>query len=149
MATAVMVRLPERLALSSYPSFGLAACCLIHMKYGCGTYLVFLSLPRRRFVKGFFSKKNHSMIWMQSNGSVRASNAPVYTRCRLLVADGPKPPVYRRSPARCTSRRWRLLTCPILGRKECPAAPPPKGARLPSASTTARLRMVSKCALQK
>ena len=46
VATAVMVRLPERLALSSYPSFGLEACCLIHMKYGCETHLALLWIPR-------------------------------------------------------------------------------------------------------
>ena len=37
VTTAVMVLLPDRLALSSYPSFGLEACSLIHMKYGYET----------------------------------------------------------------------------------------------------------------
>ena len=57
----------------------------------------------------------------------------------------PKPPVHRRSSARCTSRRWRLLACPYWAEKgrpaflgECTAA---------GGSTTARFRVVSKCAL--
>ena len=59
----------------------------------------------------------------------------------------PKPPVHRRSSARCTSRRWRLLACPYWAEKgrpaflgECTAA---------GGSTTARFRVVSKCALSR
>ena len=44
---------------------------------------------------------------------VVASNAPVYTRHSLLVADGPQAP---RSCVRCTSRRWRLLIIYRQGR---------------------------------
>ena len=78
---------------------------------------------------------------------VAASNAPVYTRRSLLVADDPQAPSDRRSCVRCTSRRWRLLACPYwaeMGRPaylgECTAA---------GGSTTARFRVVSKCALSR
>ena len=65
--------------------------------------------------------------------------------CWGLMA--PKPPVHRCSSARCTSRRWRLLACPYWAEKgrpaflgECTAA---------GGSTTARFRVVSKCALRR
>ncbi len=76
-----------------------------------------------------------------------ASNAPVYTRCSLLVADGPKPPVHRRNCVRCTSRRWRLL---VYWQGRTPLAePPPEGARLPSGSTTiSPWQVVGQCALR-
>ena len=58
VATAVMVRLPECLALSPYPSFGLEAYCLIHMKYGCETHLALLWIPR--FVSNQTAASNKS-----------------------------------------------------------------------------------------
>ena len=65
--------------------------------------------------------------------------------CWGLMA--PKPSVHRCSSARCTNRRWRLLACPYwaeMGRPaylgECTAA---------GGSTTARFRVVSKCALSR
>ena len=51
-----------------------------------------------------------------------ASNAPVYTRRSLLVADGPQAPGDRRSCVRCTSRRWTGKTCFCSPRSPCRAA---------------------------
>ena len=45
----------------------------------------------------------------------------------------PKLPVHRRSPARCTSRRWRLLACPYWAGRGRPAGRPSESARLPQA----------------
>ena len=89
--------------------------------------------------------KHFSTLFYRSG--VVASNAPVYTRRSLLVAEGPKPPAHRRSSARCKSRRWRLLV--YTGREGHPLAePPPEGARLPSGSTTiAPWQLVVQCAL--
>ena len=80
---------------------------------------------------------------------VAASNAPVYTRRSLLVADGPQAP--------SASAQLRPMHKPpvasaglsILGR-EGPPGGPPLGERTTAAgSTTARLRVVSKCALRR
>ena len=65
----------------------------------------------------------------------------------LLVADAPKPPVHRRSFVRCTSRRWRLLARPCWAGKG-PNGPPLGERTTAAGSTTARLRVVSKCALR-
>ena len=66
----------------------------------------------------------------------------------LLVADAPKPPVHRRSFVRCTSRRWRLLARPCWAGKG-PNGPPLGERTTAAGSTTARLRVVSKCALRR
>jgi hypothetical protein len=77
---------------------------------------------------------------------VVASNAPVYTRCRLLGPTAPKPPVYRSRSTRCTSRRWRLLACPYWAGKE-PPAEPHRRAHDDRRPYTASLLVVSKRAL--
>ncbi len=64
---------------------------------------------------------------------VVASNAPVYTGAARWWPKAPKPPVHRRSSARCSSRRWRLPTCPYWAGKERPAGRPWSSARLPKA----------------
>ncbi len=71
---------------------------------------------------------------------VVASNAPVYTRHSLLVADGPQAP---RSCVRCTSRRWRLLVYTSRGGHPGGAAPGGRTAAVGSTTTSHRL-MVSK-----
>ena len=76
---------------------------------------------------------------------VIASNAPVYTRRSLLVADGPQAPGDRRSCVRCTSRRWRLLV--YTGRGGHPGGAAPGERTAAAGGTTTRLSVVSKCAL--
>ena len=76
----------------------------------------------------------------------QASNAQVYTLCRLLVAKGPQAPGDRRGCVRYTSRRWRLLVYTGRGRIP-PAEPPPGGRTMAAGHTTTRLLVVSKCAL--
>ena len=75
-----------------------------------------------------------------------ASNAPVYTRRSLLVADGPQAPGDRRSCVRCTSRRWRLLV--YTGRGGHPGGAAPGERTAAAGGTTTRLSVVSKCALR-
>lgn len=75
-----------------------------------------------------------------------ASNAPVYTRRSLLVADGPQAPGDRRSCVRCTSRRWRLLV--YIGRGGHPGGAAPGERTAAAGGTTTRLSVVSKCALR-
>ena len=58
-------------------------------------------------------------------GDFQSGNAPVYTRCNLLVADGPQAPSDRRGCVRCTSRRWRLLV--YTGREGHPGGAAPGG----------------------
>ena len=60
----------------------------------------------------------------------------------------PKPPVHRRSSARCTSRRWRLLACPYWAGKE-PPAEPHRRAHDDRRPYTASLLVVSKRALRR
>ena len=76
-----------------------------------------------------------------------ASNAPVYTRRSLLVADGPQAPGDRRSCVRCTSRRWRLLV--YTGRGGHPGGAAPGERTAAAGGTTTSLRLVSKCALRR
>ena len=75
--------------------------------------------------------KHFSILFYRSG--VVASNAPVYTRRSLLVADDPQAPSDRRSCVRYTSRRWRLLTCPYWAGMGRPAGRPSESARLPQA----------------
>ena len=78
---------------------------------------------------------------------VIASNAPVYTRRSLLGADGPQAP--------SASAQLRSMHKPpvasadlsILGRDGTPGGPPLGERTTAAGSTTARLRVVSKCAL--
>ena len=79
---------------------------------------------------------------------VIASNAPVYTRRSLLGADGPQAP--------SASAQLRSMHKPpvasadlsILGRDGTPGGPPLGERTTAAGSTTARLRVVSKCALR-
>ena len=79
---------------------------------------------------------------------VIASNAPVYTRHSLLGADGPQAP--------SASAQLRSMHKPpvasadlsILGRDGTPGGPPLGERTTAAGSTTARLRVVSKCALR-
>ena len=57
----------------------------------------------------------------------------VYTGAACWGSTAPKLPVHRRSPARCTSRRWRLLACPYWAGRGRPAGRPSESARLPQA----------------
>ena len=80
---------------------------------------------------------------------VVASNAPVYTRRSLLGADG--------SQAPSASTQLRSMHKPpvasadlsILGRDGTPGGPPLGERTTAAGSTTARLRVVSKCALSR
>ena len=76
---------------------------------------------------------------------VVASNAPVYTRRSLLVADDPQAPSDRRSCVRCTSRRWHLLV--YTGRAGHPGGAAP-GGRMAAVRRYHRWPVVSKCALR-
>ena len=64
-----------------------------------------------------------------------ASNAQVYTLCRLLVAEGPPSP--RCIDAAPPDAQAAVGVCwYIPAGEDTPAEPPPEGARLPSGSTT-------------
>ena len=78
-----------------------------------------------------------------------ASNAQVYTLCRLLVAEGPQNP--RCIDAAPPDAQAAVGVCwYIPAGKDTPAEPPPEGARLPSGSTTiAPWQLVVQCALSR
>ena len=81
--------------------------------------------------------------------SAAASNAQVYTLCRLLVAEGPPSP--RCIGAAPPDAQAAVGVCwYIPAGKDTPAEPPSESARLPSGSTTAGpWPVVSKCALSR
>ena len=80
---------------------------------------------------------------------VAASNAPVYTRRSLLGVDGPQTPGASAQPRPMHKPPVASAGLSILGR-EGPPGGPPLGERTTAAgSTTARLRVVSKCALRR
>ena len=67
--------------------------------------------------------------------AVVASNAPVYTRRSLLVAEGPQAP--SASTQLRPMQKPPLASAGIYWKGRTPLAePPPEGARLPSGSTT-------------
>ena len=78
-----------------------------------------------------------------------ASNAQVYTLCRLLVVEGPPSP--RCIGAAPPDAQAAVSVCwYIPAGKDTPAEPPSESARLPSGSTAAGpWPVVSKCALSR